>query len=171
MRVDSAHPDSLRYGASQGASPATRSLAALAILDCPPRFGWELVMDKLSLVPFQGQPSTLFLPTRGRKMGYTSMFDFQHCSSGGDSLIADNSSALELIFGVMVTLLPIHQQDDLNRCLIAFNAPSNTSSTSPIAFFLSFIKRNHPPFVSLPTPKPLLGALLITKSSLIETPN
>ena len=72
MRVDSAHPDSLRYGASQGASPATRSLAALAILDSPPRFGWELVMDKLSLVPFQGQPSTLFLPSRGRKMGYTS---------------------------------------------------------------------------------------------------
>ncbi|PYP88362.1 MAG: hypothetical protein DMF61_07160 [Blastocatellia bacterium AA13] len=72
MRVDSANPDSLRYGASQGASPATRSLAALAILDSPPRFGWELVMDKLSLVPFQGQPSTLFLPSRGRKMGYTS---------------------------------------------------------------------------------------------------
>ena len=73
MREAVRNPDSLCCGGSQGASPAARSLASLAILDCPPRFGWELAMDKLTLVPFQGQPSTLFRAFRGREMGYTSV--------------------------------------------------------------------------------------------------
>ena len=73
MRIHSAIRIASAAGAVKELRPLRGRSLTLAILDCPPRFGWESFMDKLSLVPFQGQHSTLFQLVRGLKMGYTSV--------------------------------------------------------------------------------------------------